>query len=237
MHSLRVMVTGASRGIGCGIALQLAHHGCAVGALARSEDQLEALQHQIEGAGQRCAVAAADLREPAAVERGIGQLCEALGGVDALINNAGAVIRKDAFTLSLDEWHTMIETNVNGLFYATRAVLGPMREQGHGHIINVSSISGKLPLAGGSGYAASKYACTGFSQSLFLEARPHGIKVTTIFPGSVDSGSHRHDAQADHSWKVRPEEVGRVCWDVLNTRRENLIAEVEIRPLIRPSGA
>ena len=231
---MKVIITGASKGIGRGIALELAAQGCEVGGLARSTDELESLREEISTARGVCHIATADLRDRGSVERGIQALSNALGGIHALINNGGVVIRKNVFDLSPDEWHAMIETNVNGLYYATRAVLGTMRKQGRGHIINISSIAGKVPLNDGSGYAASKFAVTGFSQSLFLEVRKLGIKVTTVYPGSVDSMSHRHDPEADHSWKVTPREVGRACWDVLNTRPENLISELEIRPLARP---
>lgn len=231
---MKIIVTGASKGIGRGIATRLARAGHQLGLMARSAEALGALQAEISSGGAGHATAPCDLQDADATAKAIGSLIGTLGGVDALINNAGLVIRKNCFELGLDEWHAMVNTNINGLFYATRAVLGPMREQGSGHIINVSSISGKFPLAGGSAYAATKFACTGFSQSLFQEVREYGIKVTTVYPGSVDSASHRHDPQADHGWKVTPEEVGQACLDVLSTRPGNCISEVEIRPLARP---
>jgi len=231
---MKIIVTGASKGIGRGIATRLAAAGHRIGLLARSGEILDTLCHELPGAAGPHAAAPCDLCDHDGATNAITTLIEALDGVDALINNAGLVIRKSCFELDLDEWHAMVSTNINGLFYATRAVLGPMREQGSGHIINISSISGKFPLAGGSGYAATKFACTGFSQSLFQEVRDYGIKVTTIYPGSVDSASHRHDPAVDHGWKVTPEEVGQVCLDVLNTRPGNCVSEVEIRPLARP---
>lgn len=231
---MKVIVTGASQGIGRGIVLRLAERGCHVGMLSRTEAPMQALQAQLERTEFTHPYVCCDLQDPHAVGPAINTLAESLGGIDALINNAGLVIRKSVFDLSLDEWHALVNTNINGLFYATRAVLEPMRAQGSGHIINIASISGKLPLPGGSAYAATKFACTGFSQSLFQEVRDLGIKVTTIYPGSVDSASHRHDAHADHGWKVQPEEVGQACWDVLNTRSGNCISELEIRPLARP---
>lgn len=231
---MKVIVTGASRGIGRGIATVLAREGFELGLLARSEEALRALQQEIlAGGAGNCHIHACDLRHERDAEFAVGTLIEFLRGVDALINNAGTVIRKGIFDITPDEFRRMIETNVNGLFYATRTVLPFMRDQGHGHIINVSSISGKMPLAGGSAYAASKFAVTGFSQSLFQEVRDYGIKVTTLYPGSVDSKSHRQ-GPADGSWKVRPEEVGQACRDVLRTSSGTLISELEIRPVARP---
>ena len=197
------------------------------------KDQLESLHAEIESQGGRCAFAVADLRDHDATSQAITELVDELGGVDGLVNNAGLVIRKDAMSISLDEWHAMVETNINGVFYATRAVIPQLIEQKSGHIINVSSISGYYPLKGGSGYAATKYAVTGFSESLFQEVREHGVKVTTVFPGSVDSASHRHEGQ-DASWKVQPEEVGEAVLGLLKTRPSSVISRLEIRPIGRP---
>ena len=231
---MKIIVTGASKGIGRGIATFLARERFEVGLLARSDDLLRQLQDEIESSGGRCARASCDLRDAEATQRAVEHLITEMEGVDGLINNAGIVIRKDAMTLPLDEWRAMLETNVAGVFHATRAVLPHMKSQGRGYIINISSISGRLPLAGGSGYAATKYAVTGFSDSLFLEVRDHGIQVTTVYPGSVDSASHRHDPNEDTSWKVRPEEVGQACRDILRMPPGTCVSQLEIRPLRRP---
>jgi NADP-dependent 3-hydroxy acid dehydrogenase YdfG len=231
---MRVVITGASRGIGRGVAEFLAMDGFDVAALARSKELLEDLCASVESHGGRCVAESCDVCDPDQTARAIDAAADRMGGIDALINNAGIVLRKPATEISIDEWRTMVDTNLNGVFYATRAALPRFREQGHGHIINVSSISGKFPLPGGSGYAATKYAVNGFSQSLFQEVRDFGVKVTTVFPGSVDTASHRHDPGADHSWKVTPEDIGRACASVLRTPPGTLISELEIRPLSRP---
>lgn len=227
---MKVIVTGASRGIGRGIASVLGREGFSLGLAARSKDELGALANAINEHGGTAVPWPCDIRDAEAVRQMVDGLAEQMDGLDALINNAGLVLRKDVCDISLHEWHTLIETNVNGLFYATRAAVEQMRPQGFGHIINVSSIAGKVPLPGGSAYAASKFAVTGFSQSIFQELRAHGIKVTTVFPGSV--ASERHHTE-DQDWKVTPEEVGRACLDVLRTRPGNCISELEIRPLNR----
>lgn len=231
---MKVIITGASKGIGKGIASVLAQEQFQLGLIARSGGLLEDLRLNITTSGGVCHTASCDLRHHAETTTAIQQLIEHLGGVDVLINNAGLIIRKDVLSISLEEWHAMMETNINGVFYATRAVLPIMKEQGSGHIINISSISGKLPLPGGSGYAASKYAVTGFSESLFQEVRQWGIKVTTVFPGSVDSESHRHDPNEDHSWKVMPDDVGIACHNILSAKGNTLISQVEIRPSRKP---
>jgi 3-oxoacyl-[acyl-carrier protein] reductase len=229
----KVIVTGASKGIGRGIATVLGKSGFEVGLLARSEDLLREVEAEIVAAGGRAAVAPCDLRDAVATQDAIERLIGEMEGAGALINNAGLVIRKDIFSLSLEEWRSLLETNVSGIFHATRAVLPHLKGRGGGHIVNVSSISGRLPLAGGSAYAATKYAVTGFSESLFLEVRNHGIKVTTIFPGSVATRSHREEPREEELWKLRPEEVGEACRDLLRTAPGNCISRLEIRP-VRP---
>ncbi|MAE62479.1 MAG: short-chain dehydrogenase [Planctomycetaceae bacterium] len=197
---------------------------------------LASLKEAIEAEGGTCDTAVADLRSCAETGAAIEGLVTKLGGVDALINNAGLVIRKSTMEITPEEWRTMIETNVNGTFYATRAVLPHLKQQGSGHVVNVSSISGYMPLKGGSGYAASKHAVVGFSESLFQEVRELGIKVTTVFPGSVDSASHRADAGVAADWKVKPAEVGEAVLGLLETRSGNVVSRLEIRPLGRPPG-
>jgi len=229
---MNTIITGASKGIGRGIAAVLAEAGHAVGLIARSEDLLTELVHEIESNGGRAAYAVADLRDQQQSEAAIASLSKALGGVEALVNNAAYVKLAGTLEIDPDDWRAMIETNVNGPFYCARAVLPAMRDRGRGHIVNIASVSGYMPLPARPGYAASKFALTGFSDSLFHEVRHWGVKVTTVFPGSVDTASHGSD---EAGWKVSPEEVGRTVRHILETRQENLLSRVEIRPLARPS--
>ncbi|MHC4997205.1 MAG: SDR family oxidoreductase, partial [Planctomycetota bacterium] len=164
-------------------------------------------------------------------------LMDKLGGIDALVNNAGRVLRQSALEISPEDWNDMIAINLHGLFYATRVVAPRLVEQGSGHIVNVSSISGYTPLPGGAAYAASKHAVTGFSDSLFHELRDDGVKVTAVFPGSVDSESHRDAPGAgpeEYGWKLTAEHVGRTVLSVLQTDHNHLVSRVEVRPLSRP---
>jgi 3-oxoacyl-[acyl-carrier protein] reductase len=234
---MRVIVTGASRGIGKGIASFLAMDGCSVGLIARNAEMLGDACASIRERGGMAFGAACDLRDFEVTQAAVQSLAEDLGGVDALVNNAGIVLRKSVWDISIAEWRALVDTNISGVIHATKAVLPIFKAQGHGHLINISSISGKNPLAGGSAYAATKYAITGFTQSLLLEVREFGIKVTAIYPGSVDSASHRHDAAADHSWKVTPEEIGQACAQALRSAPGTVISEIEIRPLRRPPSA
>ena len=230
MRGQRVIVTGGSRGIGRGIADVLARRGHLVGCLARSRESLDEWAGQVRAAGGRAETAAVDLREPDAVFAACETMVASLGGVDALINNAGWVVRKGIEEISVEEWQQIQRTNVDGLFYATKAILPHFIAQQRGTYINVSSISGKVPFPGGSAYAASKYAVTGFSESLFHEVRDHGIRVSILFPGSVSETSGDPD-----DWRISPEDVGETCAHILEAGENNCLHQVEIRPRRRPS--
>jgi 3-oxoacyl-[acyl-carrier protein] reductase len=229
---MRVIVTGASRGIGRGVVEVLAGAGHVVGGIARSADRLGEVEEAVRASGGRCATTAADLADAAETARAVRTLVERLGGVDALVNNVGVVLRKPFLETTDEDWSTLLGTNVLGVVHPTRCVLPRLVEQGSGHLVFVSSISGYLPLPGGAGYAATKFAVTGLAESLMHEVRDAGVKVTTVFPGSVDTESHRDGSDA--SWKVSPGEVGEAVLAALETRAGTLVSRIEIRPLGRP---
>jgi 3-oxoacyl-[acyl-carrier protein] reductase len=215
------LVTGASRGIGRAIAVRLSRSYDVV-ALARSQPLLHELTREIHRAGGSCRAVIADVaRAP--------EVADALEGVDAdiLINNAGVMFRKPLVELAPSEWHAMVDVNLNALYHVTRAVLPGMLERGRGHVINIASIAGRSAFAGGVGYTATKHATLGFSESLMLEVRDQGVKVSVVMPGSVatDLGGGR----GDDSWKLRPDDVAEVVEHILATPGHALVYQVEVR--------
>lgn len=228
---MRIIITGAGRGIGVGIAEVLAEAGHAVGLIARSADDLRQVAERVTESGGTAAHAALDVADPEQVERGFVTLIDALGGVDALVNNAGVMVNQSTLDIDPADWRRQIEVNVHGPFYCTRAVLAHMIDQQAGHIVNVGSISSYHPLPGASGYATSKHALLGFTESLFQEVRQQGVKVTGIYPGSVNTGMQSEGGD----WMVQPREVGDAVREVLETRPANLISRVEIRPAAKPA--
>ncbi len=111
-----------------------------------------------------------------------------MDGLDIFINNAGLGIFRPAAELSVEDWDTMIAMNLSGAFYCSRAALGRFSKSGGGFIINISSLAGKNPFAGGSGYNASKFGMNGFSEAMMLDHRNDNVEVSYIMPGSVDTG-------------------------------------------------
>jgi 3-oxoacyl-[acyl-carrier protein] reductase len=227
------LVTGASRGIGRAVALRLAATHDIVAA-ARSAEELTALAAEVEGAGGRCEALPLDVADPAAVAR-------ALDGRDAdvLVNNAGVGVLKPLLELAPEEWRRMIDVNVNALYHVTRAVLPGMVARGRGHVVIVGSIAGRSAFAGGAAYAATKHFVAGFAESLMLEVRDAGVKVSVVSPGSVDTAfSGRPPGGPRPGGRLDADDVAAAVAYVVATPPEVLVHAVEVRILSpkRPRG-
>lgn len=222
------LVTGASRGIGRAIALRLSstHH---IVAAARSRPELESLAVEIRRGGGTCDPMELDLSKPADVARG-------LSGVraDVLVNNAGVGFLKPFLELSPEEWNTMVDVNFNALYHVTRAVLPGMIERRRGHIVIIGSIAGRSASAGGTCYHATKHAVMGFSESLMLEVRDSGVKVSVVNPGSVATAFTRGDR--DTSWMLTADDVAEAVAYALDTPPRVLVHRVEVRAAAPKKG-
>ncbi len=226
------VITGASRGIGRAIALDLAADWDIV-ALARDAADLDALAGQITRGGGRCEIRAVDVTDATAVGT-------ALRGVraDVLVNNAGVGVLKPFLDTAPDEWRRMIDVNINALFHVTRALLPGMVERGRGHVVTIGSIAGRSAFEGGSCYAATKHFVNAWSESLLLEVREAGVKVSVVQPGGVATEFNGGDPSAPGaSWKLQVEDVARAVRTVLATPPNTLIFQLEVRALIaKPPG-
>jgi NAD(P)-dependent dehydrogenase (short-subunit alcohol dehydrogenase family) len=178
-----VLVTGAGRGLGHGVARGLAAYGATVVAVARTESELAELAETVWSAGGAIETIVADLASPAETARLASDVTARHGGVDALINNA-AILRMTAFLdLSEDAFEETIAVNLLAPARLTRALLPAMLERGRGAIINVSSAAGIRPFADETDYCAAKYGLEGFSYSLALELAPRNVSVNLVSPG------------------------------------------------------
>ena len=178
-----VLVTGAGRGLGHGVARGLAAYGSTVVAVARSGPELADLADTVRAAGGQIETIAADLADAGAIERLAADLVARHGGVDAVVNNA-AILRMTPFLdLSAEDFDETIEVNLLAPVRLTRALLPGMLERGRGAIVNVSSAAGVRPFADETDYCAAKYGLEGFSSSLALELAPHNVSVNLVTPG------------------------------------------------------
>lgn len=179
------LVTGAGKGIGKAVAVSLAKEGVHVALLARTEAQLQEVAQEIEQLGGKATVVAADVADRAAVEAAVAQALAALGSIDILINNAGIGTFAKLVDMDPAEWERIVQVNLMGTYYTTRAVLPQMIARETGDIINVASTAGQRGAATTSAYSASKFAIMGLTESLMQEVRKHNIRVSALTPSTV----------------------------------------------------
>ena len=179
------LVTGAGKGIGRAVALALAAEGAHVGLLARTESDLLLVAAEIIAAGGTVATAVADVADRTAVNLAVAKIQQELGPIDILINNAGIGHFAKFLDMEPAQWEHIIQVNLLGTYYVTRAVLPGMITRQTGDIINISSTAGQRASAGSSAYSASKFAVLGLTESLMQEVRKHNIRVSALTPSTV----------------------------------------------------
>ncbi len=187
-----VLITGGSRGLGLALAREVVAQGARLAICGRDAASLERARDSLERVGAEVVAVSCDVTDPASVENLLQEVHQRLGPVDVLINNAGVVEVGPAETMSLADYEEAMATNFWGMLYPTLAVLPEMRERGTGRIVNITSIGGKLGIPHLLPYSASKFAALGFSQGLRAEVAAEGIKVVTVVPGLMRTGSPRN---------------------------------------------
>ncbi|WCK56798.1 3-ketoacyl-ACP reductase [Aneurinibacillus sp. Ricciae_BoGa-3] len=182
------LITGAGKGIGRAIAIALAKEGVNLGLLARTASDLEKVAKDLrETSGVQVSIAAADITNRLEVEHAVDSIRNELGSLDVLVNNAGIGSFARLHEMPPEEWERIIQVNVFGTYYVTRAVLPGMIEQNHGNIINISSSAGERGAATSTAYSASKFAIMGMTESLMQEVRKNNIRVTALAPSTVNT--------------------------------------------------
>ncbi len=223
------LVTGAGRGIGRAIALALAREGARVTAVSRTAQELDSLVGEIETVGARGIAFAGDLRSASACEGAVAAAVECFGGLQILVNNAGVGVFSNLADTSDEDWDTVLGTNVTAIFRLTRAALPHLSRHG-GHVVMVSSLAGRNPIAGMGAYCASKAALDQLAACLMLEVRHQGVKVTTVAPGSVDTAFAGAPRPPDTSWMLTAEDVAQTVVELLRMRDGAHSSRVEMRP-------
>jgi 3-hydroxy acid dehydrogenase/malonic semialdehyde reductase len=184
-----ILITGASSGFGKAIADKFAAAGWNCIVTGRRADRLNTLAAELQTKYQVKALPVVfDVQDRKAVFAAIENLPDEWKTIDLLVNNAGLALGRDSFeNANLDDWDTMIDTNVKGMMYVTKAVLPYMTARKKGHIINMGSVAGKLVYKEGNGYCASKHAVDALSKAMRIDLLPHRIKVTAIHPGAAET--------------------------------------------------
>lgn len=236
MHT--AIVTGGTKGIGYAIAAAILEMGGKVMISGRSDPgvatAVERLSQQVgqkAGDSPRVLGRAVDVRDRAAVDAMVVAAVTAFGSVNTLVNNAGVGVFTNVEQTSDDDWDRVIDTNLTGVFYCTRAAIPALRAAKGAWIINIASLAGRNYFAGAAAYCASKAGLVAFSEAVMLEVRNDDIRVSVVMPGSVATEFSGPSATAeDDSWKLTADDIAQTVADLLRHPGRSLPSKVEIRP-------
>ena len=234
------LVTGGARGIGLSIAEALVREGASVFICGRNPATLKLALGQLHSFRGESGAAGtvADVRRYQECRSVVQQAATRFGRLDILVNNAGVGIFKPVDQLTAEEWDATIQTNLSSVFYCSREAVPVMRQNGGGHIFNISSLLAIHGIAGGSAYCASKFGVNGLAEAMMKDVRYDGVRVSTVRPGSVatdfagSAGSNRHE-----SWKLSGKDIAQAVIDIYRYPGHALVSRVEIRPAQPPRKA
>lgn len=225
-------ITGGSKGIGFGIAQSLLEQGMKVAISGRNLQDVEKAAEQL-GSAENVLALQSDVRSADAEKEAVRKTVEKFGSLDVLIANAGVGHFAPIDTMSDEDWHSTIDTNLTGVFNTVKAGIEPLKKAG-GYIITIASLAGANFFENGAAYNASKFGLVGFTQAIMLDLRKYNIKVTTIMPGSVATNFNDHTPSEADAWKIQPEDIGQMVVDLLRMHPRTLPSKIEVRPS-RPS--
>jgi hypothetical protein len=221
------LITGASKGIGYGIAEALLKLGIKVAITSRSQESANEAAKKL---GNDVLALEADVKNYQSQEKAVSETIAKFGSLDFLIANAGVGHFSPIDEMSIENWNDTIDTNLTGVFYSVKAAVEALKKS-KGYIITISSLAGTNFFPEGSAYNASKFGLTGFSQSIMLDLRKYDVKVTTIMPGSVATHFNDHEPdKAKDAWKIQSEDLGQMVADLLNMNPRTLPSKIEVRP-------
>ena len=228
----KALVTGGTQGIGFAVAQALAQEGARVLICGRNTERLEASLAKLQsGAGPNAVFGmVADVANSEKVTKLFKFADRVLGGLNILVNNAGVGLFRSAAEMTVEEWDRVIGTNLSGAFYCTREALVRFPEAQGGRIINISSLAGKNPFAGGSAYNASKFGLNALSEATMLDHRFDNVGVSYIMPGSVDTGFSGEASEGRSEWKIAPEDIAELVLSILRMPERTLVSRIEVRP-------
>ena len=225
-------ITGASKGIGYGIAEALITNGVNVAITGRHKESIEQAAKKLQEKGSEGAKAlgiVADVRDYQNQEQAVANAIDIFEGIDFVIANAGLGHFAPIDELTIKQWNETIDTNLTGVFYTVKSTLSALKKS-KGYLITISSLAGTNFFANGSAYNASKFGLTGFTQAAMLDLREYEIKTTTIMPGSVATYFNNNTPDASDAWKIQPKDIGQMVVDLLKMPERTLPSKIEVRP-------
>lgn len=223
-------ITGGNKGIGLGVAEAMVEAGMFVCITGRNEADLQAAEKKLNAIRDNSTLGiVCDVRSLSDQQFAVQQIMDKWKQLDVVIANAGVGHFADISLLTPEQWHETIDINLTGVFNTVKASLDPLKAS-KGYLITIASLAGTNFFAAGAAYNASKFGLVGFTQAVMLDVRKHGIKTTTIMPGSVSTYFNNHTPNdADH-WKIQPEDMGQMVVDLLLMPHRTLPSKIEVRP-------
>ena len=230
LKNLTVAITGASSGIGLEAAKLFAQAGCKVALLARTPERLQEAEEAVKSLGSPTLSLPVDVTDESSVAAAFDKISAELGPVDILVNNAGVGFATDLSTCTMEDFRKIMETNVTGVFLCSRAVLPSMKERKSGHVINVSSVVGKVTNPNAPLYCSSKFALNGYTSGLQQQVAGDKIRVSAVSPSAVDT-AYWDGRDIDRSKFLKPEEVASAIFFVASQPDGVLIKDVDLTAL------
>ncbi len=233
-------ITGGSKGIGLGIAKTLLDNGMRVAITGRNLDATQKAAKSLSNDASKILAIQSNVGSMSNETNAIKATVDHFGQIDLLVANAGVGYFAPIDTMTEHQWKETIDTNLTGVFHTVKAGMDAIKNS-KGYIITIASLAGTNFFENGAAYNASKFGLVGFTQAIMLDLRKYGIKVTTIMPGSVATHFANHEPFANQppnksdSWKIQPEDIGRLVLDLLNMEPRTLPSKIEVRPSIPPS--
>lgn len=230
-HKRRALITGASSGIGKATALAFAKAGIDVALVSRSQEKLEGVAAVAKEIGVEAKAFTVDLGSVAQVKTKIQAIADEFGDIDILVNNAGIGYTANLSDTSLEDWQRVIDLNITSVFQCMMAIVPGMRQRGKGTIINIASIAAKQAFAGWGAYCVSKAGLFALSQTLAQEERVHGIRVTAICPGAVNTeiwDTETVNVNFDRTKMLTPEIVAQTILHTVLLPQEAVIEELTL---------
>jgi len=221
-------ITGGSKGIGLGVAKKLLDSGIKVAISGRSKSSLDAAVQQL-GSGPDVLALVSDVTKLDNEHSAVAQIIQKWGKLDVVLANAGVGHFAPVDELSENDWHQMIDTNLNGVFHTLKASVEALKVS-KGYYITLASLAGTNFFPTAAGYNATKFGVVGFTQAAMLDLRKYDIKVSTIMPGSVATHFNNNEPTQKDAWKIQPEDIGELVIDLLKMNPRTLPSKIEVRP-------
>lgn len=223
-------ITGGTHGIGFGVAKYLLEKGMRVAISGRNLEKAQKAAKELSSDDSKVLALASDVGKIENEEKAIQQIKDKFGQLDVVLANAGVGHFAPIYELDSEKWKEMMDTNLTGCFNSLKASFESLKKS-EGYYITLSSLAGTNFFENGAGYNASKFGVVGFTQAAMLDLRKYNIKVSTIMPGSVSSEFNNHQPSEKDAWKIQPEDIGKLVWDLLQMHPRTLPSKIEVRPL------